>query len=40
MIAQLLNVPKSDNEWQIWSYHHRLSHDAIRQAAMTQKISR
>ena len=33
----LLNVPKSDNDWVIWSLHHRLSHDAIRQAILTQK---
>jgi hypothetical protein len=37
MIVQLLNVPKTEEEWQVWSWHHRLSHAAIRQAALSQK---
>ena len=32
MIQSLLNIPRSENEWNLWSYNHRLSHDAIRQA--------
>ena len=37
MLCQLLNIPSTDDEWSIWSYHHRLSHQAIRQAAQSQK---
>lgn len=37
MLCQLLNIPSTQDEWNIWSYHHRLSHDAIRQAALVQK---
>lgn len=39
MLAQLLNVPTNAEEWDIWSYHHRLSHDAIRNAIqMSQSV--
>lgn len=37
MLCQLLNIPSTQTEWNIWSYHHRLSHDAIRRAALAQK---
>ena len=37
MLAQLLNIPRTSEQWDIWSYHHRLSHDAIRQAIQQQK---
>lgn len=37
VIVALINDPKTDQEWAIWSYHHRLSHDAIRQAIEAQK---
>jgi hypothetical protein len=37
MIAALLNNPKTDAEWDIWSYHHRISHDSIRAAILAQK---
>lgn len=37
MLASLQNVPKSSTDWSIWSFHHRLSHQAIRQAIMAQK---
>ena len=36
MIAQLLNIPIDENTWNIWSWHHRLSHDQIREAARAQ----
>lgn len=37
MLALLLEVPKNADEWARWSFHHRLQHDAIRQAIQTQK---
>lgn len=37
MLAALLNVPQNDRDWNIWSWHHRLSHDAIIQAVGKQK---
>jgi hypothetical protein len=36
MLAALLNVPKNDDEWAIFSFHHRASHQAIRQAIAKQ----
>lgn len=36
MISALLNVPSSKDEWDRWSWHHKDSHDRIRQAANTQ----
>ena len=32
MLASLLNIPHADNDWQHFSWNHRLSHDRIRQA--------
>lgn len=37
MQAALLNVPETQNQWNIWALHHRISHDAIRQALLAQK---
>lgn len=37
MLARLLNVPSTPEEWQKWSYDHRLSHSLILQAAFAQK---
>jgi hypothetical protein len=37
MLAALLNVPSRPEEWQEWSWHHRLSHSAILGAASSQK---
>ena len=37
MLAALLNVPSTQNDWNIWSWHHRLSHSAILGAALRQK---
>lgn len=36
MLAALLNVPRTNEEWAIWSWSHRASHDAIRQAIQSQ----
>jgi len=35
--AWLLNVPRTENDWNVWSQAHRQSHDAIRQAIQAQK---
>jgi hypothetical protein len=32
MLVNLLNVPQSDKEWEIWSLSHALDHDEIRQS--------
>jgi hypothetical protein len=32
MLAALLQVPKTDADWSVWSYAHRDSHNIIRQA--------
>jgi hypothetical protein len=37
MLVHLLNTPKSDREWDVWSFHNRTSHLAIIQAIQTQK---
>jgi hypothetical protein len=37
MLIAILSVPRSEAEWATWSWHHRLSHDAIRQAIQAQK---
>ena len=39
MLCQLLNIPSTQDEWNIWSYHHRLSHQAIRQAALARSVT-
>jgi hypothetical protein len=33
----LINSPRTDSEWAIWSYHHYISHTAIRQAIQAKK---
>lgn len=37
MLVALLNVPSNEQEWGIWSWHHRLSHSALLSAALQQK---
>lgn len=37
MLALLLNMPQSAEDWARWSFHHRASHDAIRAAILAQK---
>ena len=37
MLAHLLNIPSTPEDWATWSWHHRLSHSAIEQAATTKK---
>lgn len=32
MLAALLNIPHSNDEWSFFSFQHKLSHDRIRQA--------
>jgi hypothetical protein len=32
MLAGLLNIPHTNNDWSWFSWNHRLSHDRIRQA--------
>lgn len=39
MLSALLNTPSTDQQWQIWSWHHRLSHDEIRQALFKRGVS-
>ena len=36
MLAALLNVPKTEEQWQQFSYDHRNSHDKIREAIFKQ----
>lgn len=36
MLAALLNVPRTDAEWQQFSYDHRDSHDRIRAAILAK----
>lgn len=36
MLVALLNVPRSDPEWAIWSFAHKQSHLAIAQAIRAQ----
>lgn len=37
MLAALLNVPSTPEQWNEWSWHHRLSHQAIIGAALSQR---
>ena len=34
MLAGLLNIPHNDDDWQKWSWDHRLSHNRIRQGVL------
>lgn len=36
MLARLLNIPRSPDEWSVWSFNHRDSHQRIR-AAIQEK---
>lgn len=36
-ISSLINVPKSLNEWNTWSFNHKIQHDAISKAILAQK---
>src|SRR5574337_742349 len=36
MLASLLNIPKSPEDWAEWSMHHSKNHDDIRQAISAQ----
>jgi hypothetical protein len=38
MLALLLVAPRSPQDWSRWSFHHRQSHDAIRNA-IREKLS-
>jgi hypothetical protein len=37
LLVLLLNVPRSHDDWQRWSFAHNQSHLAINQAILTQK---
>jgi hypothetical protein len=37
MLAALLNTPRTQDDWDRWSWHHLSSHTAIRQAIVAQK---
>ena len=37
MIEALLNVPKSADQWNLWSFANRDHHDLIRQAIVAKK---
>jgi|SRR5665213_135706 len=36
-IASLINVPKTFQEWQSWSFTHKIQHDAINRAVLAKK---
>lgn len=36
-IASLLNVPKTMQEWESWSFTHKVQHDNINRAIIAQK---
>jgi hypothetical protein len=38
LLAALLNVPSTRQQWGIWSWHHRLSHSAILGAASRKGV--
>ena len=37
MLAALLNTPKSAEDWNRYTFHHRTSHDLIRRAIASQR---
>ena len=37
MLAVLLNVPQSQNDWDHWGFHHALDHQDIQQAILSQR---
>ena len=36
MLPALLNIPRSEGDWRIWSFNHRDQHDLIRQAILVK----
>ena len=34
MLPALNNIPHSDEDWKLWAWHHRDSHDRIRKAIL------
>ncbi len=36
-IASLINVPKTRQQWESWSFTHKIQHDNINRALLTQK---
>jgi len=36
MLAAVLNIPHSNEDWSWWSWNHRLSHDKIRAGILKQ----
>lgn len=36
-IASLINVPKTQREWDSWSFTHKIQHDNINRAILAQK---
>ena len=34
MLPALNNIPRSEEEWRFWAWHHRDSHDRIRKAIL------
>jgi hypothetical protein len=36
VLAAILNAPRNELDWQRFGFHHRTSHDLIRQAIKTQ----
>ena len=36
-IASLINVPKTQNEWNAWSLNHKIQHDNINRAILLKK---
>lgn len=37
MLANLLSIPRTGEQWALWSFNHRTSHDAIRAAIQAKK---
>jgi len=37
VLVALLNNPQTEDEWNVWSFHHRLSHNAIRAAVLRNR---
>lgn len=35
-LVDIINVPKNDQEWEIWTFAHKDSHDKIRKAIQTK----
>ena len=39
MLSVLLEIPRTREQWERWSYHHRTSHEAIIQKLASQGVS-